>query len=119
MEWQVRETFLRLGPDLLEVAAPGPNLRPGMLCFVVPDKWQAQVVRRAVCGFGLEERIMFIHEWDRVATPAPWPVESIGVITAQIAVAYVGNWPWEIRVAASAWSEEQPRNFYRRLAITA
>ena len=118
-ERHVRDTFVKLGPDLLEVAAPGPNPRPGILCFVVPDEWQAQVVLRAARGFGLEERIMFCHIWDRTATPAARPVESVGGITAQIAYANVGNWPWEARVEASPWSGEQPRRFYRQLAITA
>ena len=118
-ERRVRQTLLNLGPDLLEVASPGRNPRPGMLCFVVPDAWQAQVVRRAARGFGLEDRIMFCYIWDRSATPAARPVESVGGITTQIADAYVGNWPWEARVAASPWSGDQPRRFYRQLQITA
>ena len=118
-ERHIRDTLLRLGPDLLEVAAPGPNPLPGMLCFMVPDEWQAQIVRRVARGFGLEERIMFCNVWEWTLTPAVRPVESIGGITAGVADAYIGNWPWEARVAASPWSAQQPLRFYRQLAITA
>ena len=118
-ERHIRNTFLRLGPDLLEHAAPGPNPRPGILCFVVHDEWQVEVVQRAARSFGLDGRMMFCQIWDRTLIPAARPVESTGGITAQIADARVGNWPWEARVGSAPWSGEQPRRFYRQLAITA
>lgn len=115
----IQDTFLKLGPDLKEVAAPGPNPWPSLLCFAVQDHWQEVVVRRAARGFGVEGQIMFCHLSDMSVTPAAGIVDSQGDIVVPVINAYVGNWPWAARVESSPWSGNLPKRFYRQLTITA
>ena len=118
-ERHIRNVFLNLGPDLLEVAAPGPNPWPGLLCFVVHDQWQEVLVRRVAKGFGFENQIMFYLQSGELLSPADSPVESRGGIEVPEIDARLGNWSWEARVASSPWSGELPHHFYRQLTLTA
>ena len=118
-ERHLREKFFQLGPDLMEVAAPGRDPWPSQMCFVVYDDWQAEVVKRAARGFGFEQQIMFCNLQNMAATPAPAPRATRGGITVPQIDAYQGNWLWEARVASSLWSGGLARRYYRQLMAVA
>ena len=51
----VRETFSKLGVDLVRHSVLGSAPFPGYLCFVVGDPWQREVVFRVARQFGCAE----------------------------------------------------------------
>lgn len=111
--------FQRLGPDLLEHAAPGPRPWPGLLFFVVHDRWQAELVKRAAGHFGLEDQILFWYVWDQSLSFDATPRPSRGGVIPQTFLSLVGNWRWEDRVEASLWSGGLSWRYYRHLSIVA
>lgn len=55
---------------------PGGNRPlPGRICFVVPDAWQAELVRRVVTTFGLQERCL-IHNADSQHTEGDYELSQ-------------------------------------------
>ena len=54
-ESRVRETFSKLGVDLVRHSVLGGAPYPGYLCFVVGDAWQREIVFRVARQFGCTE----------------------------------------------------------------
>ena len=116
-ESDIKRRFLRLGPDLLEHAAPGPRPWPAVLYFVVHDRWQEEIVKRAARPFGFEDQIQFLSVRDYSITAATNPRDSRGGIVPEIITAFTGNWSWEDRVRSSLWSSPQAQRNYRLLTL--
>ena len=116
-ESDIKRRFLRLGPDLLEHAAPGPRPWPAVLYFVVHDRWQEEIVKRAARPFGCEDQIQFLSVRDYSITAATSPRDSRGGIVPEIITAFTGNWSWKDRVRSSLWSSPQAQRNYRLLTL--
>ncbi len=107
-----------LGRDLEELASGHPQPRPGLLCFVVIDLWEGELVRRAAGRLGMEEwvAIMCVQDgsWHGAADPTP----SWGWVRQPV-YRRTDSWAaWQKRVRESWFSEEgnsDPRELLRRV----
>ena len=111
--------FEQLGEDLLEHAAPGRRPWPGLLFFVVHDRWQAELVKRVARRRGLEDQVQFWYIWDQSASVSGTPRPSRGGVFPQGFLNLASNWSWEARVEASFWSRGMARRYCRLLCMVA
>ena len=107
-----------LGRDLEELASGHPQPRPGLLCFVVLDLWECELVRRVAGRLGMEEwvAIMCIQDssWHGAADPTP----SWGWVRQPV-YRRTDSWAaWRKRLRESWFCEEgnsDPRELLRRV----
>ena len=107
-----------LGRDLEELASGHPQPRPGLLCFVVPDLWECELVRRVAGRLGMEEwvAIWCVRDgsWHGAARPTP----SWGWVRQPV-YRRTDSWDaWQKRVRESWFSAEgnsDPRELLRRV----
>ena len=79
-EGEVAARLQKLGPKLVEDRATEEVPWPGMIVFVVPDRWQEERVRRAVRGYPAVEK--YVSTWciaDGRRTGISEPLESRGM----------------------------------------
>ena len=107
-----------LGRDLEELASGHPQPRPGLLCFVVPDLWECELVRRVAGRLGMEEWIAIWCVQDRSWHGAARPTPSWGWVRQPV-YRRTDSWDaWQKRVRESWFSEEgnsDPRELLRRV----
>ena len=103
-ESRVRETFVKLGVDLVRHSVLGGAPYPGYLCFVVGDAWQREVVFRVARQFGCTEVLRVWCVSDGTVAGAREPGRSTGWVHQLPVVKDMGGWGWEKRVADCYWS---------------
>ena len=107
-----------LGGDLDNLACDELHPRPGLLCLVVPDLWEAELVRRVAGRLRMEEWIAIWCVKDRSWHGAVHSTPSLGWVH-QPAYRRKEGWnAWGKRVRESWFSEEgngNPREILRRV----
>jgi hypothetical protein len=103
--WQTEQTLLerleRLGPDLEELSVSGGPAKPGLLCFVVTDRWQRELVYRAVLRYRLEDSLAVWCVAGGARSGVREPGVSRGWVRQPAWPRGLGGWPWERRLADS------------------
>ena len=105
-ESRVKETFTRLGEDLVHHSVLGADPYPGFLCFVVSDPWQREVVFRVAREFGCSEVLRVWCVSDGTVAGGREPGRSRGWVQQLPLPRDMGGWSWEKRVADSYWSRQ-------------
>ena len=103
-ESRVRETFTKLGIDLVRHSVLGGAPYPGYLCFVVGDAWQREIVFRVARQFGCTAVLRVWCVSDGTVAGAREPGRSTGWVHQLPVVKDMGGWGWEKRVADCYWS---------------
>ena len=107
-----------LGRDLEELASGHPQPRPGLLCCVVPDPWECELVRRVAGRLGMEEWVSIWCVRDESWHAAARPIPSWGWVRQPV-YRRMDSWgAWRRRVRESWFSEEgngNPRELLRRV----
>ena len=107
-----------LGRDLEELASGHPQPRPGLLCFVVPDLWECELVRRVAGRLGMEEWVAIWCVRDGSWHGPARPTLSWGWVRQPV-YRRTDSWgAWKKRVRESCFSEEgngDPRELLRRV----
>ena len=105
-ESHFRSRLTDLGRDLLDLAATGESPWPGMLCVVVTDWWQKELVKRAVRLLSLGPEMVSIWCIANGECPRITPyLKGRGWIHQPVRERGVGGWPWEKRIAGSIWTK--------------
>ena len=105
--WQgevvIRKRLERLGYDIYRTGLLDASVWPGMLCFVVVDQWQRELVYRAAKKAGLLEHVgvMVVADESRDGVWDGGP--SRGFVYQAFDGREVGAWPFADRVVSSLW----------------
>ena len=105
-ESRVKETFTRLGEDLVHHSVLGPDPYPGFLCFVVSDPWQRELVFRVAREFDCAEVLRVWCVSDGTVAGGREPGLSRGWVQQLPVGRDMGGWDWEQRVADSYWARQ-------------
>ena len=100
-ESRVRETFTKLGVDLVRHSVLGGAPYPGYICFVVGDAWQREIVFRVARQFGCTHVLRVWCVSDGTVAGAREPGRSRGWVHQLPVEKDMGGWGWEQRVADS------------------
>ena len=105
-ERSLRERIERLGPQLIDVGVVGQRAWPGLLCFVVSDEWQRELVWRVVHQYRLESRTMVWCAADGSRSGVSVPGVSRGWVYQPVRARDLGNWPWSMRSSSAVWGQQ-------------
>ena len=105
-ESRVKETFAKLGEDLVHHSVLGADPYPGFLCFVVGDPWQREVVFRVAREFGCSEVLRVWCVSDGTVAGGREPGLSRGWVQQLPIGRDMGGWSWDERVADCYWSRQ-------------
>ena len=105
-ESRVKETFSKLGEDLVHHSVLGADPYPGFLCFVVGDPWQREVVFRVAREFDCAEVLRVWCVSDGTVAGGREPGLSRGWVQQLPVGRDMGGWSWEQRVADSYWARQ-------------
>ena len=103
-ESKLRETFRRLGADLQACSMTGASAFPGVLCFVVGDAWQRELLFRAARGYGLEDRVQAWCVDDGSVSGCREPLPGQGWVGQVLEGGGLGNWTLASRLESSEWA---------------
>lgn len=103
-ESKLRETFRRLGADLQACSMTGASAFPGVLCFVVRDAWQRELLFRAARGYGLEDRVQAWCVDDGSVSGCREPLPGQGWVGQVLEGGGLGNWTLASRLESSEWA---------------
>ena len=107
-EETIEDRLTRLGQDIRELRTYGEEAPwPGMLCYVVSDRWQATLVNRVARNLRLDEMVSVWCVADGTRTGIRNPEPSRGWIYQTVYRQGLGGWPWLKRVEASPWSKKR------------
>ena len=112
-EDQIMDRLQRLGPALQEDKASAEVPWPGQIVFLVTDRWQGELVRRAVRRYGLNEFVAIWCVADGHRTGAAEPLDSRGWLRQPVRSRGVGHYSWEARVRDSIWSQPDAPALWR------
>ena len=109
--WQTERTLMarleRLGHEMDEYSLLSEPAWPGLLAFVVSDRWQRELVYRAFRRYGLLGRVPLAiwccSDGSRSGSPSPGP--SRGWIHQPVEAREMGGWSWEDRVESCPWGQ--------------
>ena len=114
----IADRFKDLGRDLDNLACVDTHPRPGLLCCVVIDQWEAELVRRVACRLMLDEWVGIWCIKDGSWHGAASPTHNRGWVR-QPAYQRKDTWDaWRNRVRQSWFCEEgnsDPREILRRV----
>ncbi len=107
--WQTERTIMarleRLGHDMEECGFLNEPAWPGLLLFVVSDRWQRELVYRAFRRYGLLGRAS-LAVWccaDGTWSGSPSYSPSRGWVHQPVEPREMGGWDWDSRVRDSLW----------------
>ena len=93
-----------------------PIARPAMVCVVVPDQWQREIVQQAVvANSSFPVRIWCVA--DGTVTGANEPGRGFGRMPQPLYRRDLGGWPWVRRVSRSPWGPGYPSPITYRLLL--
>lgn len=114
-EARIRETFSRLGTDLVEYNRIGSNPFPSLMCFVVSDAWQKELVMRVARSFDLQDHVQIWTVADGSVSGAREPRPGRGWVGQILEEGGLGGWSLENRVERSLWSKPGGTSIYKLL----
>ena len=107
--WQgevvIRKRLERLGNELVRHGMLDSAVWPGVLCFVVNDQWERELVYRAARKVGLVEYIGVLCLADETKEGLWEGGPSRGFIYQPFDGKDVGGWPFESRLGSGPWGE--------------
>ncbi len=103
-EGRIRETFSKLGSDLVEYDLMGSGAFPSVLYFVVSDSWQRELVFRVARAFGLDQQLQVLCVSDGSVSGVRDSSRGRGWVGQVLEGGSLGGWPLDRRVADSPWS---------------
>ena len=106
----INERFQRLGKDLADLACGDPHPRPSRLCVVVPDQWEAELVRRVVGRLRMAGWVTIWCIGDGTWHGARSSQSARGWVYQPVYRRDVEYQAWETKVRESWWSREGNRN---------
>ena len=107
-EETIKDRLTRLGDDISKLCTYGGEAPwPGMLCYVVMDRWQATLVNRVARNLRLDDMVSVWCVADGTRTGTRNPEPSRGWIYQTAYRQGLGGWPWLKRVEASPWSKKR------------
>ena len=119
-EETIEDRLLRLAEDILGLEPPQEyHSWPGMICYVVSDRWQATLVNRVARNLRLDDLVSVWCVADGTRTGIRNPHRSRGWINQPAFHHGLGGWPWVKRVEASPWSKERGVAVSRVLDVVA
>ena len=105
--WQgevvIRKRMERLGYDLVKNGLLDAAVWPGMMCFVVNDEWQRELVYRAAKKAGLIEHVAVMSVSDDSRDGAWDGGVSRGFVYQAFDGGDTGGWPFDKRVEVLPW----------------
>ena len=105
--WQseatLKKRFEHLGRDLVKNGLLDASVWPGMLCFVVNDEWQRELVYRAAKKAGLIQHVAVLSLTDDSRDGAWEGGVSRGFVFQAFDGGEVGGWPFDRRLEALPW----------------
>ena len=78
---------------------------PALVCFVVTDHWQRELVRQITVDWGYQDYVRVFCLADRTWSGATQPRASRGRIHQSASLIDLGNWSLAQRLASSPWTE--------------
>ena len=108
-EGRLRETFSELGRDLVRYSVVSGGAFPSVLCFIVCDSWQRQLVFRAARAFGLEGHVQVWCVDDGSVSGVRERLTSSGWVQQILDGGGLGAWPLQKRLEASIFSRQNPK----------
>ena len=102
-EAMVRRRLAGLGKDLLRQGMLDDSVWPGLLCFVVNDRWQRELVYRAARKSGLVEHVAVMCVSDESRDGAWDGGPSRGYVYQPFDGKDTGGWSFEKRVESGPW----------------
>ena len=118
-ERRVRKRFEKLVWDLDRFKVGGEAAWPGLLVFVVWDRWQGVVVRRAAEAFSLADRTQVVCVEDGGVAGASSMGPSTGWVFEQPGFRDVSGWSLKERAGDSLWSRERGNSGGRVMSFLA
>lgn len=108
-EIAVRKRVQDFGRDMVELSTGWEAAWPGLLGFVVSDKWQEELVYRVVDSAGtLRERVAVWCVSEDTRSGAKELLASRGWVRKPEEPRDMGGWSWGRRIAASPWARPRP-----------
>ena len=89
----------KLGGELDALGGVERRAWPSLICFVVADQWQKELVRRAVRRFRLDDMVGVLCVADDGWEKAVNPGDGVGRIHKRVEIKDTGRWGWDRRVA--------------------
>ena len=105
-EKSISDHLQQLGLTLMEYGPTDQSTWPGIICFVVTDQWQRELVYRAARKAGLLDLIATWCVADGSRDGNWEPDESRGYIYQQVTDCDLGGWPWDKRLPGSIWAAQ-------------
>ena len=118
-ERSLRDRVERLGPQFLEVGVVGQRAWPGLLCFVVSDQWQRELVWRVVEQYQLGSRTVVWCAADGSSSGVSAPGSSRGWVYQPVRSRDLGGWTWEMRSDSALWGQAGSGTAGRVLEVVA
>ena len=97
----------RLSEDLRKLCPGVQSPWPSMLCYVVSDRWQAELVNRVTKIHNMDDMVSVWCVADGTRTGTMEPRPSRGWVRQPVYYHELGGWPWRKRVEDSPWSKER------------
>ena len=105
-ESAILERLRAFGRDMVALSTTNGAAWPSLLCFIVQDQWQRELVRRVIRQFGpLEDRVAVWCVADGSRSGASHPLSSRNWVHQQTYPRDMGGWSWERRVRQSPWAK--------------
>ncbi len=103
-EGLIAERLAKFAHDIADLPSFGPSAWPGLLCFVVTDHWQRELVLRVSRRLALSDMVVVWCIADGTRSGVREPLPSRGWIYQPVYQHGLGGWSWERRVEAAVWS---------------
>ena len=103
-EGVVAERLEVLSRDLMSLPALGDSPWPGMLCFVVNDRWERDLVSRVARRQVFSDMVSVWCVSDGLRSGATEFARSRGWVYQPVLDRETGGWTWEQRLRDSMWS---------------
>ena len=105
----IRRRLCSFGKDMVELSVGSGPAWPGLIGFVANDKWEEELVYRAVQPWrSLADRVSVWRVPDCAWSGAVHPLDSRHWVRQPADPAGMGGWPWTARTAASPWAAPGP-----------
>ena len=104
------ERLEALGNDLEDLADTDPFPRPSLVCCVVPDRWQLELVQRVVRRYGMEDWVRVWCVADDTWHGAEGFLPGRGWVHQPVYLRSMGREAWRRRVGESLWAAGDSRD---------
>ena len=106
-EKRVVRRLEKLGAELDVLGGAERRSWPSVICFVVADEWQRELVLRASRRFRLEDMVSVLCVADESWKPALRPGSGMGRIHKRVEIKDTGQWGWERRMMEGLFTLER------------